>query len=345
VKITQKTVYTYSMEKIEERTESFRYFTKNGGKFRVSIVNVCNLSCSFCHNEAMQNPRTEKLSISSVLSLERILEIIHSYISLGAKQINITGGEPLLHPQFFEFISKIEKGNCKLVINTNAIQPKVLLENGKIEKIDSLLISLHTLEETVFKSHLGKSSSARVQENILKLQKAGYHIEINCSLGNYNKDGLEKVIRFASENRIDLKIITLVRHNEKTDFYSGDWISPDFILPILKDYGFILLNSENSLGGYKMFYKNENISLTIKDIGKGKLFTSFCTECQHKNFCGEGIYGLRVGVDGLWKPCLLNKEKFVPISESEPMQDQILNLIHQMIGEVEFRKYNMEVPC
>ncbi len=332
------------MIKLEEKEESFRYFNENGGKFRVSILNACNLSCSFCHNEAMQNPRTEKKSYPSLLSAERILQIIHSYISLGGKQVNITGGEPLLHPQFSGLISKIEKGSCRLVINTNAVLPKVLLEGGRIEKIDSLLISLHTADEDVFRTYLGKSSSARVQENILKLKQAGYHIELNCSFGNYNKDGLEKVVRFSSENVIDLKIITLVRHNDHPDFYSGDWLSPESVQPILTKYGFRLQNSENSLGGYKMFYRNDNISLTVKDIGKGKLFTSFCRGCRYRKLCGEGIYGLRVGVDGIWKPCLLNREEFIPVSESESADDQILNLIHRMTGEIKSRKFSAEFP-
>lgn len=335
----------FTMSEAEKKRDSFRYFNENGGKFRVSILNSCNLSCSFCHNEAMQNPRTEKKLFPPVLSQDRILQIIHSYIFLGGKQVNITGGEPLIHPHFSEMIQRIEKGNCRIVINTNAVKPKVLLEYGRIEKIDSLLISLHTADEDVFKNYLGKSSPAKIQKNILELKNAGYHIELNCSFGNYNKSGLEKVVQFAAENSIDLKIITLVRHNEQAEFYSGDWESPDFAAPILKKYGFTLQNSENSLGGYKMFYKNDNISITVKDIGKGKLFSSYCRDCSYEKFCGEGIYGLRVGVDGLWKPCLLNKEKFVPFSESESIDEQILKIIYSMVGERENRIFSTGVPC
>jgi hypothetical protein len=44
----------------------------------------------------------------------------------------------------------------------------------------------------------------------------------------------------------------------------------------------------------------------------------------------EGIYALRSGVDGLWKPCLLNQDKFARIEgeEQRSYRDQILHHIH-----------------
>ena len=58
--------------------ENFDIFNENGGKFRVSLVNVCNLDCFFCHNEAMPNPR-RGATTPAVLPIDELLRIISAY--------------------------------------------------------------------------------------------------------------------------------------------------------------------------------------------------------------------------------------------------------------------------
>jgi hypothetical protein len=55
--------------------------------------------------------------------------------------------------------------------------------------------------------------------------------------------------------------------------------------------------------------------------------------------CGEGIYGLRVGVDALMKPCLLRRDKDRPLVEGRSYEDQILELISAMIGDFRRAKF------
>jgi len=45
------------MKSIASKLKSFEYFKNAKAKFRVSIINRCNMNCFFCHNEAMENPR------------------------------------------------------------------------------------------------------------------------------------------------------------------------------------------------------------------------------------------------------------------------------------------------
>ena len=45
---------------------------------------------------------------------------------------------------------------------------------------------------------------------------------------------------------------------------------------------------------------------------------------------------MRSGVDGLFKPCVLNSDKFIPIqiesASSSDYKHQILSVIHRMVG-------------
>lgn len=44
--------------RVQRQLQNFAIFNKKGGKFRVAVLNACNMNCFFCHNEGMDNPRT-----------------------------------------------------------------------------------------------------------------------------------------------------------------------------------------------------------------------------------------------------------------------------------------------
>jgi cyclic pyranopterin phosphate synthase len=314
----------------ERRRKSFEIFNEKGGKFRVSLVNVCNLDCFFCHNEAMPNPRRGEAS-RELLPAGELLKIISAFTALGGKQVNLTGGEPLAHPDIAGILERIEKRGTTVVLNTNAILADRLLERPRIEKLDSIFASLHTTDEPVFRRSLGGHSVARVMDNIVALKRHGYDVQINFSLGPYNADQFGKVLVFAVEHGIKLKAIALVRPNETPDFYGGRWVDPDWLKQQLA--GARVLEEKDAFGGRTTTYALGEALVKIKNIAAGRLMTDFCRGCPHVARCGEGIYGLRVGVDGAWKPCLLRHERFTRVSTEADYAEQILDRIDAMIGD------------
>lgn len=58
-----------------------------------------------------------------------------------------------------------------------------------------------------------------------------------------------------------------------------------------------------------------------------------CNGCAKRNECGEGVYALRSGVDGVWKPCLLNHDLNTKFTQLGDWQEQILDQIHAMVGQ------------
>jgi molybdenum cofactor biosynthesis enzyme MoaA len=93
------------MNKIDQNSlklESFKVFNNMGAKFRVAIINKCNMNCFFCHNEGMKNPRLpgDKTPIlrseKPLIPTEKMIKLMNDFCELGGKQLNITGGEPYL---------------------------------------------------------------------------------------------------------------------------------------------------------------------------------------------------------------------------------------------------------
>ena len=61
---------------------------------QVELTEACNLQCRFCYNS--QKPRYNR----------HAMEIIERLAGQGVMQLTLTGGEPLLHPDFFDILGR-----------------------------------------------------------------------------------------------------------------------------------------------------------------------------------------------------------------------------------------------
>jgi GTP 3',8-cyclase len=321
-----------------ELLEAFFIFNEKGGKFRVAIVNVCNLDCFFCHNEAMANPRRDEPgSKSRRLDTDHLVRLVNAFTRLGGKQVNLTGGEPLADPNLFELLDRIEKRSTRVVLNSNVLLYERLLRRPKHPNLDSIFASLHTTDDAVFERELGgrPGSAAKVMAGIVALAKHGYDVQINYSLGPYNLDGFDEVLDFALAAGVDLKAIALVRSNDTDGFYGGDWVAPSFLSERLDARGAVKVGESQGLGGHTTTYRVGRSTVKVKNVARGRLETDFCKGCLHRARCGEGIYGLRVGVDAIMKPCLLrrDRDRVLTRGDDASYEDQVLSVIGAMVGD------------
>ncbi|WP_352421928.1 pyruvate formate-lyase-activating protein [Proteiniphilum sp.] len=147
--------------------ESFGTVDGPGIRF-VVFLQGCPLRCLYCHNPDTWDP---KQSGKYVLSPEELLEEVLRYKSFIAKGgVTVTGGEPLLQPEFlYEFYSLCKENGIHTALDTSGaiftqavqkvydIVDLVLLDVKSIDpnqhkeltgvKIDNTLKSLNFLEE------------------------------------------------------------------------------------------------------------------------------------------------------------------------------------------------------
>lgn len=93
----------------------------------------CNLKCPFCgQNDIRRNKNYNK---SMQLTLEQVEKILDDAVAAGIRNVNLWGGEPLLHPDIFNIIKAIKKRYMRCFMVTNG----VLLEKYAQEIVDSKL--------------------------------------------------------------------------------------------------------------------------------------------------------------------------------------------------------------
>ena len=97
---------------------------------RISITQRCNNRCAYCHREGevqRANRSAEKMSV------EEIVRIAQTAISLGIARIKLTGGEPLMRKELPEIVAGIAAvpGLKDLSLTTNGL----LLGGGMAKRL------------------------------------------------------------------------------------------------------------------------------------------------------------------------------------------------------------------
>lgn len=94
-------------------------------KCQLEIISKCNLNCSFCY---LGENVTKTFYQLELIDLKKI---IPDLVKMGCFEISLSGGEPLLHKDFFKIADYLFFNGFRMTLFTNA----VLLKREKINKI------------------------------------------------------------------------------------------------------------------------------------------------------------------------------------------------------------------
>ena len=101
----------------------------------IVFVGGCNMRCWYCHN-------AEILDTKEFLSDDAILERIGNNPLLDG--VVISGGEPTLQPDLFEFAQKLKDMGMQVKLDTNGLRPEVVREGVERGLFDYVAMDIKT---------------------------------------------------------------------------------------------------------------------------------------------------------------------------------------------------------
>jgi len=102
----------------------------------------CNFRCPFCQNSKLVLPNHQAQSISS----ESVLQFLKKRKGL-LDGICISGGEPLIHPEIYDFILQVKTLDYAVKIDTNGSYPSRLKELVQHHLIDYIAMDIKSSPE------------------------------------------------------------------------------------------------------------------------------------------------------------------------------------------------------
>lgn len=269
---------------------------------RISVIDQCNLRCTYCMPKEIFGDDYSFLPQEELLSFDEIVRLAQLFARLGIDKIRITGGEPLMRKNLDQLIHRLTKivGIEDIALTTNGIflprKAQVLKEAG-LQRVN---ISLDAIEDEAFKKINGKGVvTLPVLKGIEAAQKAGLQVKINMVVKKgMNEDQIIPMARYFKGKDIILRFIEFMdvgNHNEWDENF------------VVSKRGIIeTIHAEMPLEPLKANYYGEVASRYRYRDGDGEIgVISSVTD----SFCGT-CTRLRLSADGKLYTCLFASSGF-----------------------------------
>ena len=175
---------------------------------RLSVTDLCNLRCRYCMPDGV-----DKLEREDILTYEEFLRLAALFAQCGVDTVRVTGGEPLVRKGVEQLVKGLKAipGIRKVTMTTNAVlleqQLPALLEAG----LDSVNISLDTLDPALFAKITARDAFAAVQAGIHAALESGIPVKLNCvpQVG-VNEGELEALAALAQDKPLQVRFIEMM---------------------------------------------------------------------------------------------------------------------------------------
>ncbi len=158
----------------------------------VELTYRCNLDCFFCYNDLALRGRLMDTS-----DYERFFRDL---ASLSCLHLTLSGGEPLVHPRFFEIAAKGRDLGFVLRIKSNGHALRGQTLRRLKEEIDPFVVevSLHGARaETHDRQTRVQGSFLRLLANFEEMLRIGLRFKINTTLTRWNEGEIEEMSALA----------------------------------------------------------------------------------------------------------------------------------------------------
>jgi MoaA/NifB/PqqE/SkfB family radical SAM enzyme len=188
---------THSSDRVPATTPA----TTTSGSLRAplyvawQITNECNLSCLHCIEESGPGK-----AFKDELDREQVFDVIRQIIDDQVPYVSFSGGEPMLHPHFFDMVEHICAGGVELKVETNGhyLTPEAcarLKESG----VKAVQVSLDGASPETFQRMRVRGDFQRTIDGLKNLQAAGVPTEINYSPTGFSAHEVGKAIDLSYE--------------------------------------------------------------------------------------------------------------------------------------------------
>lgn len=275
-----------------------------------SITGKCNYRCKHCYMSAPHAKYEE-------LPLETSLEIIHQLAECGVQRVSLTGGEALVHPNFWEIVDELRENNIHIsVIYSNGwkINRQVLEKLEQRDMHPEINISFDGVGCHDWMRGMPGAEDAAV-EAFRICREMGFPTGAEYCLYRGNENKLrESVNLLASLGVGSLKISPVENSGEWKDNGYGETmtLSQDEIYQTYLSYLPYYFEDGQPLALQlsELFYSASKDRYSIPGCKGVK-----AEQAEHYCLCGHARTELYISADGRWLPCM-------PISGKEKLAEQ-----------------------
>ena len=179
-------------------------YSRTHRNLRISIVDKCDLRCTYCMPEDQQFLKRDEL-----MTREEIRTLAKLFVEqYGITKIRLTGGEPLMRPDVVDLVRDMAQLPVKLGLTTNATRLHLFLDQLISAGLKSVNISLDTFDAERFRTLSRRDGHDRVLANIEQAIDRGLHVKLNMVvMRGVNDDELLRFTELTRDRPVHVRFI------------------------------------------------------------------------------------------------------------------------------------------
>ncbi len=171
---------------------------------RISIVDKCDLRCTYCMPEDQHFLKREEL-----MTREEVAVIAKLFVErFGITKIRLTGGEPLVRPDAVDIVRDMSQLGVSLGLTTNAMTLDRHLDGLVEAGLRNINISLDTFDAERFKRITRRDGFDKVHANILLALDRGLRVKVNMVvMRGVNDDEILRFVELTGQHPVHVRFI------------------------------------------------------------------------------------------------------------------------------------------
>jgi GTP 3',8-cyclase len=282
---------------------------------RISLTDNCDLRCFYC----MPEEDYQFTPNQQLMQADEIEAIAKAYVAEGVKKIRLTGGEPLVRKDFADILKRLGNLNVEITMTTNGTRLHEFVEVIKNSGIQSLNISLDTLQKDRFILMTKRDKQEQVMRNIQLMLDNGINVKVNVvAMKGVNDEEIIDFVKWTKDTPVHIRFI------EFMPFDRNKWNSDKVI------------TLQQILDKVSAQFEIETIDRLPHETAKkfkvtGHAGTFAVISTMSAPFCGD-CNRIRLTADGKMKNCLFSQSETDILGAYRKGED-IKSLIYQNISE------------
>lgn len=165
------------------------------------LTPLCNMNCRMCY---VRMSREQQEAAHPLVRRDAWLDLARQAKEQGLLYLLLTGGEPLLHPDFREILTALHRMGLLVSVNTNGtlIDEEVVQWLRQAPPVRMNVTLYGASDETYDRLCRNPQGFTQVTRAIRLLRDAGISVKLNCSLTPYNAADLEGIFAYAKEEKL-----------------------------------------------------------------------------------------------------------------------------------------------
>ena len=159
------------------------------------ITNECNLACLHCIEESGPGK-----AFRDELDANEVFAVIDQMMDNEVPYLSFSGGEPMLHPLFFEMVERVcaRGGQLKIETNGHYLTPENCERMNQLG-VKAVQVSLDGASTATFGRMRVRGEFDRTIDGVRNLRAAGVPIEVNFSPASFNVHEAGAIVDLAYE--------------------------------------------------------------------------------------------------------------------------------------------------